>query len=196
VGEPGGRVRGGDRVDCQTHRLLERLARTRAQAAQDGLALGERLLDGVESGEEGGRKRSEQPRAERTSWRLAALWALRWSSTTTCPGRSVGANCSVMSHAKVARSIAPAIGQGSRKPAGVSAATNVVLRHGYRTLQTRSALGRRVHRRHQSTSRLMGSVPSHGGRSGTRAPGDQVSDGTPERGSARPFTCCLPIAPA
>ena len=45
---------------------------------------------GVKSGAYGGRKSREQPRAS-LAWRmLAALWALKWSRTTTCPGRSLG----------------------------------------------------------------------------------------------------------
>jgi hypothetical protein len=44
---------------------------------------------GVKSDESGGRKSSSQWRAAR-AWRmLAALWALRLSSTTICPSRSV-----------------------------------------------------------------------------------------------------------
>jgi len=81
---------------------------------------------GVQSGEYGGRKSSSQPRAA-MAWRmLSAWWALRWSTTTTCPGRSVGASCAAIDHANVAVSIAPAIIQGSCRPSGASAAPNVV----------------------------------------------------------------------
>ena len=42
------------------------------------------------------------------------------------PGPQRGANCSRMYHSKVSVVIAPSISQGSCKPPGVSAATNVV----------------------------------------------------------------------
>ena len=57
---------------------------------------------------------------------LAALWTLTLSSTTTCPGRSVGPSCSAMYQAKVSVSIAPSISQGTCRPSGVSDATSVV----------------------------------------------------------------------
>ncbi len=57
----------------------------------------------------------------------AALWTLRLSSTTTCPGRKVGPNCSAMYHSKVVVSLAPSISHGTCNPSGVRAATKVTL---------------------------------------------------------------------
>ena len=48
----------------------------------------------------------------------SALWTLRLSSTTTCPGRSVGASCSVMYQAKVVRVHRPLDQPGLVQPVG------------------------------------------------------------------------------
>jgi hypothetical protein len=131
MGIPSGSIAGGNRLDSQSHRLLERFLRAGAQTAQDGLELGERLLDGVEirgvRWQEEQRKSRSQPRAASASRMLAALCALRLSMTTICPGRSRGANCSRIYHSKVSVVIALSTSsQGSCNPSGVSAATSVV----------------------------------------------------------------------
>jgi hypothetical protein len=57
---------------------------------------------------------------------LAAVWTLTCVQHDHLPRRSVGATCSLMDHAQVAVSIAPAIIQGTGKPSGVSGATKVL----------------------------------------------------------------------
>jgi hypothetical protein len=129
MGEPTEHIIAGDRLDRQAHRLLEGLARARAQPAQpaqERLKLGERLLDGCAVGRGGWQEAQRAAALRKGLADTGALWALRLSSTTTYPGRSVGTRCSAIYHSKVAVSIAPAISQGACTPSGVSAATSVV----------------------------------------------------------------------
>ena len=101
-----------------THRLPERLLGAGAEPAQDGLDLGERLLDRREVGRVG-RQEEQLAVARFKAWRmLAALWTLKLSSTTTCPGRSVGASCSVMYHSKVVGIHGPLDHPGLVQPVG------------------------------------------------------------------------------
>src|SRR5262249_30883109 len=130
VSELGQRILGRDGLDRHPHGLPEGLLGASTDLAQDGCDLRKRLCTrgaiGVQSGEEGDRKSRGQWRASR-AWRLrAAVWTLKVSSTTICPGRRGGASCSAMDHAKVAVSLAPSISQGTCKPSGASAATSVV----------------------------------------------------------------------
>ncbi len=125
MGEPRDRISGRDRLDCRSHGLPERLRGAGAEPSQDGFDLGKRLFDRREVGRIG---RQEEQRAVMGFNGLAnarALCTLKVSNTTTCPGRSVGANCSVMYQANVTVSMAPSISQGWCTPSGASAATNV-----------------------------------------------------------------------
>ena len=126
VGEPSSRVIGGDRADRHVHRLHQRLAGAGAESAQEGLDLRERLLDRRAVGR-GGRQEEELAVARRAGLaNTGGLVDAQIVEHDPCPGRSVGPNSSMMYHAKVAVSIAPANIPGTRRPSGVNAATKVV----------------------------------------------------------------------
>lgn len=71
---------------------------------------------GFRSGDYGGRKTRSLPQARSTSRAWLDLWADRFSATTICPGRSVGASWLLMSASKLARFIAPSRTQGAISP--------------------------------------------------------------------------------
>ena len=81
--EAGGCIVRRDGRDRLADRFKQRLAGARPQPAQERFDLRERLLDGVQSGEYGGRKSSSQSTASIASRMRAAVWTLRLSRMTT-----------------------------------------------------------------------------------------------------------------
>ena len=106
MGIPSGGIGGGNRRDGQAHGLLERFLRASAQAAQDRLELGERLLNRVEVRRVG---RQEAHVATACGERRADTGRFMGAEIVhhdDLPRMQVCARCSRMYHSKVSVFIA------------------------------------------------------------------------------------------
>jgi hypothetical protein len=130
---------------------------------------------------------------------LAALWTLKLSSTTTCPGRRVGAHCSRMYHSNVAVSIAPSISHGTCRPSGASAATSDVFLPWVRGTDplARWSCGAPPYRRVQDVWVPLSSTKTSGGGSRVATAARQAARSCSSRSARLPVTFCLrPAQPA